>query len=622
MLKPQTTDDIGITANKIDTSDSNLGRRRSPFINFFVSFWARIKFLFTSTLGDVCDCSVSSKSRPSNCDSSIRGDEDCAEATSSQLNISPSNVTDQEPSKCVLLHTIAEEGSDDLRCEQSSAPQSSEAAVSLLLRESSQHLRNSYDTLETSESITEEHLEPVEFMDEGPFLTAVTFAHPVMMASVAPRAHFSKVIQVAKKLHVFEVPPIVEEEVGVEDDYLAESVCSSSEVLNDAKCSRPLTILGRLHTKFQNGDLTTEEYDRLATSIITSTIPRNLSDSTETRKPLGANQLYAWQLPPPLPERDPAEEALPHSRHAVIDAQNPGFFVDLVISDAVTKVSHGSGRDYTEEKSVVPRPSSVDQVDNCLLAVEDPFRISFSLPCDISYDGLQTASLDRIRSPTASSCNKVIRSKRSSSLKSERSPDDTPCRKIVRFADSLGLDLATVRQVKDTDHPPLIPASATFDLNLDTEKSFSSLGAKQFQICFPQPGASPIFMHRVLSSYVCLENARVDSSRGLLTGTIRVKSVGFEKKVTVRITYDNWSTFFEIPASYVQDSHDGTTDRFSFCAVFPSSMVANDRAQFAIRYETHSGGTYWDNNLGENYIIHCYAKATDMAGDGSWIHYL
>lgn len=622
MLKSQTTDDIGSTANKIDTSDSNPDRRRSPFINFFVSIWTRIKFIFTSALGDVCDCSVSSKNRPSNGDSSVKGDEDCAEATSSELNKSPSNVTDQEPSKCVLLHTIAEEGSDDLRSEQTLPPQSSEAAVSLLLRESSQHLRNSYDTLEASEPIAEEHLESVELMAEGPFSTAIAFAHPIMMASVAPQAHFSKLLQVAEKLHACEVPSITEEEIIVEDNYPAESVCSSCEVLNDTECSSPLTILGRLHTKLKNGDLTTEEYGQLATSVITSTIPRNLSDSAETRKPPGTNQLYAWQLPPPLPAPDPAEEMLPHSQQAVIDTTDPGFFVDLVISDAVEKVWHGSDSDYARNKIIEQRPSCIDQVDNCSSLLGGSLHINLPLACDISYDGLQTASLDRIHSPAAHSPNKAIRSKRSSSLKSERSPDDTPCRKIVRFADSLGLDLATVRQVKDSDHPPLIPASATFDLNLDTEKSFSSLGAKQFQICFPQPGASPIFMHRVLNSFVCLENARVDSSRGLLTGTIRVKSVGFEKKVAVRITYDNWSTFFEIPASYVQDSHDGTTDRFSFCAVFPSSMVANDRAQFAIRYETHSGVTYWDNNLGENYTIHCYAKATDVAGDGSWIHYL
>ncbi|VDM31224.1 unnamed protein product [Hydatigera taeniaeformis] len=622
MLKSQTTDDIGSNTNKLDASSSNPDRRRSPFINFFVFIWTRIKVLFTSALGDVCDCSVSSKNRPSNGDSSIKGDEDCAEGTSSQLNRSVPNVTDQEPSKCIVLHTITEEGSDDLRSEQTVAPQPSKTAVSLLLRESSQHQRNSYDTLETSEPISEEHLEPVEITGEGVFSTAITFAHPVMMTSVSPRAHLPRLLQVAEKLHAYEVPPITEEEVVAEDDYPAESVCSSSEVSNAIECSHPLTILGRLHTRLQNKDLTNEEYNHLATSVIASTIPRNLSDSAETRKPHGANQLYAWQLPPPLPEPDPAEVILPHSQQTATDAPNPSFFVDLVISDAVEKVAHGSDCDPEVNKCIAKRPSPVDQVDNCSSVVLDPSHICLPLTCDIYYDGLQTASLDRIRSPTAYSSTKAIRSKRSSSLKSERSPDETPCRKIVRFADTLGLDLATVRQVKDADHPPLIPASATFDLNLDTEKSFSSLGAKQFQICFPQPGASPIFMHRVLNSYVCLENARVDSSRGLLTGTIRVKSVGFEKKVAVRITYDNWSTFFEIPASYVQDSHDGTTDRFSFCAVFPSSMVANDRAQFAIRYETHSGVTYWDNNLGENYTIHCYAKATDMAGDGSWIHYL
>lgn len=625
MLKPENPDEIGITANKVESSENHSEHHRSPAGNFFFSFWTRVKFLFTTALAEVCDCSVASKHHLSHGDSlSIKGDEDFIDENSCHSSKSPLNTvpTDQEPSKIALLHDLTDESIGDFQAEHSEASSKPpEVTAIILLRESSHGFNKSYDSLRSWDPVPEEHLEPIDLGDEGQFSIAITFAHPTMMTSVEPQIYYSKLLQVAEKTQIFEIPLTSEDEVIITNDFLAESVCSSSEISNDSECFQPLTTLGRLQTKLINGDITDEEYHEMASSVIATTIPRNLSDSDETRKPLGANQLYAWQIPPPLPEMHSVEKLVDlvvEEDPVVLDASNPSAFVESLLSTAVEKLTH----DYQNNDSSYQTSLSVDQPDGTATNVFDDFLLQTTKPSDISYDGFQTASLDRVRSPTLSGCNNIIRSKRSSSLKSERSPDNTPCRKIVRFADSLGLDLFSVRQVKDTDRPPNIPASATLDLNLDKEKSFSSLGAKQYQICFPQPGGSANFMHRVLTYFVCLENARVDSSRGLLTGTIRVKSVGFEKKVVVRITYNDWSTFFEITASYVQDSYDGTTDRFSFSAVFPNSMVANDRAQFAVRYETHTGVTYWDNNYGENYIVICYAKATDMAGDGSWIHYL
>ncbi|CAH8875553.1 unnamed protein product [Trichobilharzia szidati] len=216
----------------------------------------------------------------------------------------------------------------------------------------------------------------------------------------------------------------------------------------------------------------------------------------------------------------------------------------------------------------------------------------------------------------------TVKPKRSSSLKSSRTVTDVPVPKAVRFADALGLDLATERRVFDSEAPPKIPASATFDLQLDTDECIAKIGAKQFGLCFAQPGTASNFIRRVLTSNVCLEDCHIDMQRCLLTGTIRVKSLGYEKRVTVRITYNNWITFFDTTASYVQGSYDGVTDRFSFSLIFPDTMVPGDKAQFAIRYDTHTGEQFWDNNHGQNYCVTCYAKATDLAGDGSWMHYL
>lgn len=212
--------------------------------------------------------------------------------------------------------------------------------------------------------------------------------------------------------------------------------------------------------------------------------------------------------------------------------------------------------------------------------------------------------------------------KRSSSLKSTRTPPDTPVHKVVRFADVLGLDLTSVRQVFDFESPPKIPASAIVDLKIETDDSIAKIGAKHFRMCFSQPCASSGFIRRVLLNNVSLEESLIQAQQNILTGFIRIKSLGFEKHVFVRITYNNWVTFFDHKAAYVQNSYDGVTDRFSFSIILPDTMRPDDKVFFAICYKTPNGEQFWDNNQGHNYIVICYAKATDLAGDGSWLHYL
>ncbi len=613
-------------------------------MQFFVSVWARVKFLFTTALAEACECSAPAKSRASheNSPSYKEDNEDVvviSKDPSYPINTAvAATVIDCDTPEYPPTPPPTRDISEDKVIAEISVP-NVEATPLLLLRESSTPLEDFYEEVDDSgsveiTSIAEVHLEPVELsvsLDDH-VSGAVAFAQPILLTNVAPKTHSAKLLSLVEKSLFVELPEEPEEEeLEFVEDYPPEHLCSSSEISSEAECPVPLTVLGRLYTQLQNGELSLEKHAELSNTVLNSIMPRNLSDTSETRKTMGANQLYAWQLPPPLPGLNGEKEVIDVIDGAVV---NPQAFIESLISDAVEQVSREGSYEAEDEDDddeglgddaqvliTPPRPPS-PPIERKRYLPETPHTLACRCASDISYDGVLTASLDRVRSVSTYTNEYNLRSKRSSSLKSDRSPVGTPCRKIVRFADSLGLDLANVRQIKDQDHPPQIPASATFDLNLESEKSLSSVGVKQFQLCFPQPGASGAFMHRVLTSSVCLENARVDSSRGLLTGTVRVKSVGFEKKVAVRITYNNWATFSEVPASYVQDSHDGATDRFSFSAVFPTTMVADDRAQFAVRYETHEGAVFWDNNHGENYLIVCYAKNTDMAGDGSWIHYL
>ncbi|TNM86751.1 hypothetical protein fugu_006981 [Takifugu bimaculatus] len=87
------------------------------------------------------------------------------------------------------------------------------------------------------------------------------------------------------------------------------------------------------------------------------------------------------------------------------------------------------------------------------------------------------------------------------------------------------------------------------------------------------------------------------------TGVIRVANISFHKAVYIRSTMDNWVTYFDHPAEYVQGSHDGDTDRFSFKLSFAPPYVTQDsRIEFVVRYET-SEGDFWANNFSMNYAV-------------------
>lgn len=87
------------------------------------------------------------------------------------------------------------------------------------------------------------------------------------------------------------------------------------------------------------------------------------------------------------------------------------------------------------------------------------------------------------------------------------------------------------------------------------------------------------------------------------TGVVRVLNVSFHKAVYIRSTMDSWASYFDHPAEYVQGSHDGDTDQFSFKLSFaPPYITHGSRIEFVVRYET-SDGDYWANNSSMNYAV-------------------
>ncbi|KAG7272090.1 hypothetical protein CRUP_002907 [Coryphaenoides rupestris] len=105
----------------------------------------------------------------------------------------------------------------------------------------------------------------------------------------------------------------------------------------------------------------------------------------------------------------------------------------------------------------------------------------------------------------------------------------------------------------------------------------------------------------------------------------------FEQKKSVYLRYslNNWITFMDSLASYVPDSSDGVTDRFSFKITTPTFREVGGGGgggtlQFAIRYCV-GGEEYWDNNVGKNYKVRRHNKlkmSPPREWENSWIHFI
>lgn len=200
------------------------------------------------------------------------------------------------------------------------------------------------------------------------------------------------------------------------------------------------------------------------------------------------------------------------------------------------------------------------------------------------------------------------RIRRCSSLKTGKTPPGTPGRKkIVRFADVLGLDLADVKTF--VDEVPKVPKQAYEDLEINIEpvESQICLGPRADRVLVPlfqQPGALPCFLDRVREKQVNLENAAVTDPINLtITGTVRVRNLDFHKSVYLRYTTDNWRSFSDLQASYVENSCDGFSDKFTF-TIYGTSVQIGQRIEMAARFHCR-GQQFWDNNYDTNYVFQC-----------------
>ncbi|XP_036400435.1 protein phosphatase 1 regulatory subunit 3E-like [Megalops cyprinoides] len=206
-----------------------------------------------------------------------------------------------------------------------------------------------------------------------------------------------------------------------------------------------------------------------------------------------------------------------------------------------------------------------------------------------------------------------------------RSPSS---QKKVRFADSLGLELTSVKHFCDADMPEvpqrvLDKFKRGHPVQLNLFDMFPTLPAQSASMepHFVNPGQFPGFLEKVQKMKVLLESVETDEFS--LSGSVRVLNLAFEKTVILRYSLNNWLTFLDILASYVPDSSDGVTDKFSFKIITPTFLESGSSLQFAIKYCV-GGEEFWDNNNGNNYKVrrHKFKISPPREWENGWIHFI
>ncbi|XP_033098441.1 protein phosphatase 1 regulatory subunit 3B-like [Anneissia japonica] len=175
-------------------------------------------------------------------------------------------------------------------------------------------------------------------------------------------------------------------------------------------------------------------------------------------------------------------------------------------------------------------------------------------------------------------------------------------KKSVCFADSKGLSLALVKIMNEaSDIPPILSSDVLRMITQDVVPH-PSLSYK-YVPSFDQPASNYIrFRERLEHQNVCLENIVVKDDL-LVMGTLKVKNISFEKVVFIRTTFDQWKSFTDFPASFVQSfgSNLHKYDTFSFEFHMPTNRRI-EQFEFSVCFRSDST-EFWDNNDNLNYRV-------------------
>uniref|UniRef100_H3CA24 Protein phosphatase 1 regulatory subunit n=1 Tax=Tetraodon nigroviridis TaxID=99883 RepID=H3CA24_TETNG len=182
-------------------------------------------------------------------------------------------------------------------------------------------------------------------------------------------------------------------------------------------------------------------------------------------------------------------------------------------------------------------------------------------------------------------------------------------KKRVVFADARGLALTVVHVFNEAEDTLL--SELQFHMT-ELEGAASQLrlvpnqgaedGGSHLLLDFVQPAADYLDMrNRLKSQQVCLETCSIQDR--MLSGTVQVRNLSFEKSVWVRITFDSWRSHQDVAGVYLNNVYGcPDIDTFSFSVVIPDALGPSSLVEFCIQYQA-GDQAFWDNNRGENYRL-------------------
>ncbi|KAJ3608127.1 hypothetical protein NHX12_025177 [Muraenolepis orangiensis] len=185
-------------------------------------------------------------------------------------------------------------------------------------------------------------------------------------------------------------------------------------------------------------------------------------------------------------------------------------------------------------------------------------------------------------------------------------------KKRVVFADACGLALTDVVVFREEEEEEEEDSPVRLQFGLpDVEGLFVLLcvlagpeprGRGGLVLDFHPPSEDYLDLRRRLKAQqVSLENCSLQE--GALCGTVKVQNVSFEKSVSLRITFDRWSSFREVPCQYLSNVYGcPDNDTFSFSLPLPGAGESAQQVEFCVCYRAQ-GQIFWDNNHGYNYCL-------------------
>ncbi|KAM6997142.1 protein phosphatase 1 regulatory subunit 3C-B-like [Tautogolabrus adspersus] len=237
-----------------------------------------------------------------------------------------------------------------------------------------------------------------------------------------------------------------------------------------------------------------------------------------------------------------------------------------------------------------------------------------------SYEDLQKAKNRVNKSTTCSHKQQLYKPLRPCLSNQQKAVDDGSCggwnnnkagKKKVVFADMKGMSLTAIHVFSKFDDEPYqnkrcggIAEDLQFDM-ADLEAATMDLkisSVRSLVLDFKQPSADYLdFRNRLIKNSVCLENCSLQERS--LTGTIKVRNIGFEKSVQLRATFDSWASFTDIECTFMNNVYScQDTDTFAYVLELPTHNPPQNRIEFCICFKVQDQ-TFWDNNDGKNYVL-------------------